>query len=240
MSGPTLVLPVVFPEPALYPLDDTHLEGLNRFDIVLSGYWEVPDQATPAEARDANETAAHAVLYEMAAAFSHAGASTTIRLDFGPPGVAEREYQARVVEDTDAAGIMLADSLSSLLNILIPLRDSRHQGEIVAFVSTLNPESIFAVELYHVTPDEQAVPAAAEMLEGVEQTLLDRGFSEADIERTVEVSADANAAITARARDHHLVVMGETEDPDADDQLFGPVCQYIAGEAGTPTIVVQA
>lgn len=219
-------------------MSDVDLTGLNGFDIVLSGYWEVPEEFTPAEARAAHRTDAEAILYDMAADFSRAGARADIRLQFGPAGAADG-HQRRVVEDTDAAGIMLADHLSSLLNILIPLRDIRHQEEIVEFVSDLNPDSIFALELYHVAADEEAVEAGMEMLRTVETTLLDRGFSEADIELTVEVSQDARAAITDCARDHHLVVMGKTAEPGTEDQLFGPVCQYIAADSETPLIVVQ-
>jgi nucleotide-binding universal stress UspA family protein len=233
------VIPVVFPDPDLYPVSDANLEGLINFDIVLSGYWELEAGQSATDARDAHQTATEAVLYEMAAAFSHAGARTEVRLHFGPPGKPERDYQANIAQKTDAVGIMKATQFSSLLNILIPLRDIRHQDGIVEFVSQLNPDSIFITELYHIAPDEASIPAAREMLEGVEETLLARGFTEADVEVTVEVATDARAALADCARDHHLVVMGETERPDADDQLFGPVTQYLATETGTPIIVVR-
>jgi hypothetical protein len=38
VSRPTLLIPVVFPEPELHPMTDMHLAGLNGFDVVLSGY----------------------------------------------------------------------------------------------------------------------------------------------------------------------------------------------------------
>lgn len=238
MSPPTLVIPVVFPDPALHPVNAVDLKGLNRFDIVLSGYWELDETQSTANAREAHETEADAVLYDMAAAFSRAGASTEIRLHFGPTGEAGRDHLTTVVEATDADGIMQADQFSSLLNILIPLRDVRHQQEILEFVSQLDPDSIFVVELYHVAADEDAAVTAEEMLRTVEETLLGRGFTESDIERTVAVADDASTALADCARDHHLVVMGETERPDADDQFFGPVSQDIATEAETPIIVV--
>jgi len=33
--------------------------------------------------------------------------------------------------------------------------------------------------------------------------------------------------------------MGETEQPGAEDLLFGPACTYIAEESETPIVVVQ-
>lgn len=238
MSRPTILLPVVFPDPAPYPLTEIPLEKLTGLDIVLSGYWEVPEHRSVEDAREAHQTEADAVLYDMAAQFSRAGAPTDIQLQFGPAGAAEH-HQKRVVEETDTDGILLADRLSSFHNILVPLRDARRQEEVVEFVSKFAPEDLFVVELYHVSPDETDVGPAKEMLQSVKELLLDRGFSDSDIEITVEVAADAKATIAAKARDYNLVVMGETEDPDTEGELFGPICTFIAEEADRPIIVVQ-
>ncbi|PSQ47231.1 hypothetical protein BRD19_09780 [Halobacteriales archaeon SW_7_65_23] len=239
MSDQTLLIPVVFPEPDLSPMDDMHLAGLRGFNIVLSGYWEVPAGVSPETVRDDHGTEAEAVLYDIAAQFSRAGASTDIQLQFGSAGAGEREYQNRLVAGIGADGVLLADRLQSMHNLLVPLRDSRHQAEIVDLVSAFDAGSLFILELYHVAAEEAAVEAATEMLRDVEETLLARGFSEADLEVTVEVADDPKAAIAAIARDHHIVVMGETQQPEASDQLFGPVCTYIAEESGTPIIVVR-
>lgn len=229
----------MFPDPDPYPLTETPLEKLTGFDIVLSGYWEVPEHRSVEDAREAHQTEADAVLYDMAAQFSRAGAPTDIQLQFGPAGAARRRHQNRVVEETEADGLLLADRLSSFHNILVPLRDVRHQEEVVEFVSKFAPGDLFVVELYHVSADEADVGPAEEMLQPVKELLLDSGFSESDIEITVEVAADAKAAIATKARDYNLVVMGETEEPDTEGELFGPICTFIAEEADRPIIVVQ-
>ena len=239
MSNPTLLIPVEFAEPELYPMDDMHLAGLRGFDIVLSGYWGVPEGLSPETVRDDHETGAEATLYEIAAQFSRAGARTDVQLQFGAAGVTEREYHNRMIADTDADGVLLADHLQSVHNILVPLRDSRHQAEIIDLVSAFDADSLFILELYHVTPDDAAADAATEMLRDVEDTLLARGFSEADLEVTVEVADDPDAALATTARDHHMVVLGETEQPEASDRLFGPICTYVAEESRTPIIAVR-
>jgi nucleotide-binding universal stress UspA family protein len=230
---------VQFPEPALSPQTEMSLEVLNGFDIVLSGYWEIPGGTTAEQVRAARETEADAILYEIAAQLSHAGASTDIELTFGEGGETEREYQNRLADEVDADAILLADHLSTLLNILVPLRDSRHQEEIVDFVSAFDSDGLFILELYHVAADDAAAESAAAMLESVEQTLLERGFTDADIEITVEVADDPKAAIAATAEAHHLVVIGETQQSGVKETLFGPVCQYIAEESATPVAVVR-
>ncbi|MFC7073560.1 universal stress protein [Halovenus rubra] len=239
MSRPTILIPVAFPDPAPYPLADMHLEGLSSFEIVLSGYWEVPSQLPVTEAREAHKTEADAVLYEMATHFSRAGAPTEIQLQFGRPGAPKRTHQTRLAREIDADGVLLAAELPPVSNILVPLRDSRRQTEIVEFVSKFHSSDLFALELYHVTADETGTEQAREMLQTVEETLLSRGFSEADIEITVESANDPTAAIAATARDHNLVVMGETEQPNTEGQLFGPVCSSIADTADRPIVVVR-
>lgn len=238
MSRPTLLIPIVFPDPEPYPLTDMYVEGLSSFNIVLFGYWVIPESTSPEAAREAHETEAEAILYETAAHFSHAGASTDIQLHFGPGGDEKLALQERIVEETDADGVLIPKHFSMVNNVLVPLRDDRKQEKIVEFVSALDPETIFALELFHVAPNDDAVEAAEEMLSGIRQTLLDSGFSESDLELTVEVSDDAGAALVERARNHNLVAMGETEEEPVDDHFMGTVFRHLADRTDTPIVVI--
>ena len=238
-SRPTLLIPIVFPDPDPYPLTDMDVEGLNGFDIVLFGYWQIEDGVSPTAARAAHETEAEAVLYETAAYFSHAGASTDIELHFGPAGTKESQLQDRIVAETDADGILIPKRFSMLNNVLVPLRDDRNVEEIVDFVSAFDPATIFVLELYHVAPDAAGVEDAKRMLERVERTLLDRGFTDSDIETTVDVGDQAGAAIVERARNHNVVVMGATEELDFEDRFLGPQFRYVAERTSTPIVVIR-
>lgn len=233
----TLLIPVVFPEPDIET--DPNIEGLNGFDVTLLGYWEIPGGTSPETAREMHETDAKAVLYEMAANLSRAGASTDIQLHFGSGDEAQEELQDRIVTETNPDGVLVPDNITMLNNILVPLRDNRRQDKIVDFVSVFDIETIFVIELYHAAADDAAVEPARKMLEGVKQTLLDRGFSEADVEITVEVTDDASASIVERSRDHNLVVMGETEEEDIPTRFLGPVYETIDAETDTPIAVIR-
>lgn len=240
MVRPTLLIPVVFPDPDIYPITDMSIAELDGFNVVLYGYWEVPETTTPEAAREAHEIEAEAILYEMAAEFSHAGAATDIQLHFGPAGADQSTLQQRISEDTAADAVLLATHLRSVTNVLVPLRDARHGEQMVDFLSAFDTDSIFVVELYHVAADEDAVTPAESMLESVKETLLARGFSEGNLKLTVEVADDAQSAITERARSHNIIVLGETEQGGFEDRLFGPTSEYIADESETPTIVIRS
>lgn len=239
MTTPTLLVPVTFPEPGIYPLADPDVQSLSGFDVELFGYWEIGADESTETARAAHETAAEAVLYELAAAFSRAGASTDIQLHFGESGPGRRELQRRIVEEYDPDGVLLAETLPPLRNVLVPLRDDRHVDSVTEFVSAFGPESLFVVELYHACGEDEDVESCEAMLDAVADRLLSNGFSEADVERTVERVDDVEAALLSKARNHNLVVIGETERRGDDDRVFGDIGERLADRADTPVLVVR-
>ncbi len=239
MTTPTLLVPVRFPDPGIYPLSDANLDSLDRFDVLLLGYWELADGETAEAARADHETAAEAVLYEIAAAFSHAGASTDIRLEFGASGPHQRALQQSIVEEYDPDGVLLADTLPPVRNVLVPLRDDRHVDSVTEFVGAFGAESLFVVELYHACSEDEDVESGERMLDTVADRLFSRGFSESDVERTVERVDDVEAALLSKAGTHNLVVIGETERRGDDDRVFGDIGERLADRTDTPVLVVR-
>lgn len=236
MTKQTVLIPVLFPEPALHPIADSSIEGLDGFDIVLFGYWKLPENAAVETVRETHETEAEAILYEMAAKFSQAGASTEIQLHFGPGDADNRELQNRISEETDPDAVLIADQLTSIHNILVPMRDDRHAEQIVEFLTSFDPDDIFALELFHVAADEASVDSGEEMLASVSEILHHSGYTEADIETTVEVSEDAMSAIAEKARGHNLVVTGQ---PAGEHRLFSPVAEFVDENTETPITVIR-
>lgn len=236
MVRQTVLIPVLFPDPTLHPIAESSIVGLDGFDIVLFGYWKLPQNASPETVRETHQTEAEAVLYEMAAKFSHAGTPTEIQLHFGPGDADNRELQNRITDETDPDCVLIADSLTSFHNILVPMRDDRHAEQIVEFVTSFDTDDVFIIELFHVAPDDASTDTGQEMLADVEATLLDRGFSEADIETTVEVDDDPMAAIADRAQNHNIVVTGQ---PAGEERLFSPVAEYVDEHTETPIVVIR-
>lgn len=233
----TVLLPVVFPDPNR--LEDAYFEGLDGFHVILMGYWVIPGGASPEVAREEHETDAEAVLYEMAAEFSRAGAKTDIQLHFGPGGAERTKLQDKILAETDPDGVMIPGRLTMPNNVLVPLRDDRNLTQILDFVTQFDRDQIFAIELYHVTADESGVEAGEEFLAEVEEMLLERGFSESDVQRTVEVAEDAGEAIARAADDHNVVIMGETEEVPVEEHFFGPTFDRITDRTSTPVVVIR-
>lgn len=237
MSRPTLLLPVVFPDPACYPVSDTFVEEFSGFDVVLFGYWEVPPETDIDAFRDQHQIEADAVLYELAAAFSHAGAQTEIELHFGSAG--DDELRDEITQQTRADAIFVPKPFTSLGKVLAPIRDARNQPRLVEVVGALNENTVIDIELFHVCSDPSEEHDADEMLAEVRESLLDQGFPGLEVETTVEVNEDPGYAIAQRARRHDLVIMGATDEPDFEDKVFGPVYEYVADRSEDPILVVH-
>lgn len=239
MTRPTLLIPITFPDPELYPVTENYVDALDGFDIVLLGYWEISGEDTEPAARRPKETAAEAVLYEIAAQFSHAGAATDIELHFGAGGTEKYEFQERILAERDPDGVLRADTLETWNNILVPLRDDRHGEEIVEILAAFDTDRIFVVELYHAATDPSAVEAAETMLGRVEDSLYDWGFSESDLEVTVEVIEDVSEGIAEKSRGHNVVVVGETAEATPENRVFGSISNYLVDKTETPILIVR-
>ncbi|WP_433633969.1 hypothetical protein [Halomicrococcus sp. NG-SE-24] len=220
-------------------MTDTNIQGLTGFDIVLFGYWKTPEGVNPAVVREEHKVEAQAELYELAAQFSHAGASTEVQLHFGPAGEQMTGLKTRIAEESNADAVVIPSRITLWNNILVPLRDDRNADRIVEFLTAFDPETIFALELFHVAADESDVETASKMLSGVERALLDHGFTESDLEVTVEVASDPEAAIIERASRHNVIVIGETEGLQRANQFLGPTYERITERTDVPVVVVQ-
>lgn len=239
MSRPSLLLPVVFPDPEVHPATSRFFEEFSGFDVTLFGYWEVEAESNIEAAREAHRIEAEAVLYELAAEFSKVGAPADMQLNFGRPGDEESELRDRIVEETHADAVFVPNPFTSLGRVLAPIRDDRNQQQLVEVVAALNEQTVISIELFHVCEDESMVSDAREMLSGIHERLTRRGFPGLEVETTVTVSDDPAYAISQRARSHDLIIMGETSQPDYEDEIFGPAYEHVADRSEDPILVVR-
>lgn len=233
----SLLIPVRLPQES--PLVDGNVRELAGFDVVLFGYWETPEGADPSAVREEHEPEAQAELYDLAARFSRAGASTDIRLKFGPASKGMTDLQTEIPALTDVDAVVIPDRITLWNNVLVPLRDDRNADRIVEFLSAFDRDSMFALELFHVAGDQGAVEDARDMLDGVRSALLEEGFSETDLEVTVTVASDPNAAIVERATGHNVVVIGESEEQTDTTKFLGRIYEHVAEDTDVPVVVVR-
>lgn len=239
MDTPKLVLPIEFPDPEPYPHPDSMVEALSKFEILLLGYYELPDDTDRAEGRRQRETEAMGVLHDLAAAYSKAGAPTEITLHFGPGGEEEREFEDRIAEQTHADAVLMSNPITSFSSVLVAVRDDRFLDSIVDVMNTLNTQTVLESEVLHVVSDEAEKEAGTRLTKDVKDRLIQAGYARPEIHRTVEVDNDPAYIIGQRGRNHDIVVMGESNQTEIEHQIFGPTFDYVSEETNHPVLVVR-
>ena len=233
----SLLIPVILPHDGA--LVDANVQGLTGFDIVLFGYWPTPEWEDPMVVYTDRAVEAEAELYELAARFSRAGASTDIQLYVGPSRNRMTALQNLITEEANADAVVIPKQITLWNNVLVPLRDDRNVDQIVEFLNAFDQESMFALELFHVASEESEIKAAQEMLCGVEQSLLDRGFTASDLEITVEIATDPETEVIEQTTGYNVVMIGETEEQPASDRSLGSTYERIAERTDVPVAVVR-
>jgi nucleotide-binding universal stress UspA family protein len=233
-SSPTLLIDVELPEPE--PMPPALLDLLSDVHVVLLGWYDVPEQTSPEQARDQFAGEAAEALARTARPFEEAGLDVRKRLVFTG---SKFDTISRITREEDCDAVYLAGSLDALRRVLVPLRGTQNLGSIAAVVTNIARGGSLEVTLLHVLEDEEQeahvhdavfVPARATLAEhGTDPDAITARFVEAD---------DPSQTIIDAAVDHDLIILGESE-PTIREILFGTVPKAIARAADIPVVVVR-
>lgn len=229
-----LLIDVELPDPAPVPTPLVELTG--ALDVVLVGWYAVPEQTNPEQARDQFEGEASAALDVIADTFRAAGATVQSHLVFTGN---ELDTIERISAEQDCDAVLIPRPLAKLERILVPLRGLHNAPRIARFVADLVQDGTTDVTLLHVLEDEEERDAVQQnVLDSVGQMMADEGIDAGLVRMRIEVADDPGEAIMEAARDYDAVVIGETE-PSVADVIFGSVPEQIAHEASVPVMVVR-
>ena len=230
----SILVDVALPDPA--PVAGDLIEMLSSLRVVLVGWYWVPEQTTPDQARDQFGEEFRGALDKIAAPFRRAGAEVEVRLVFTGD---ELETVSRISTEEHVDAVLIAGPMKDVRQVLVPLRGVHNAGRIATFVADLvnNPET--EVVLLHVLEDEEAEASIREeVLEPVTRKMIDRGVDPDAIRHEVVTSDDPGQTIIERSAQSDVVVLGETE-PSVREVLFGSVPEQIAHHAHVPVLVVR-
>lgn len=230
----TILIDVELPEPVVFSASVTGL--LSSLRIVLLGWYKVPEQTLPEQAREQFEGEAGAALEQTAQQFREAGADVTTRLVFtGSPF----ETISRISVEESCDAVYGARPASNLQRVLVPLRGAPNFASITRFVRDMVQENTTDVTLMHVlSEDETEADARESVLNPVRRWTEERGIDGGVLSEQIVPSDDPAQTIIDASHDYDLVVLAETE-PTIRDILFGSVPKQIARKANVPVIVVR-
>ncbi|WP_263840746.1 universal stress protein [Salinibacter sp.] len=239
-SAPSSILvDLELPEPA--PLPSALVRVLSSLRVVLLGWFSVPEQTSPAQARGQFGAEAEDMLDAAARRFEEAGAEVTTRLVFTGD---ELDTISRVSVEESCDAVLIPGPVEQLRRVLVPLRGIQNVREIAPFVADLCQDGTARVTLLHVLEgdeldgDEATAASREDVLEPAAERMRSAGI-EAGLLELNSVAADSPAdAIVEWAGGHDLAVLGETE-PSVREVLFGTMPEQIVEAVNVPIIVVR-
>ncbi|KAB1196467.1 MULTISPECIES: universal stress protein [Haloferax] len=211
------------------PLDV--LDHLGTVEVVLLGYFPVPDQAEPALLRD------------------QYGPEATDRLDavadeHGNPAevlVFTHDREAtidRIADEYDCDAVLTAGRSTVVGRVLVPLRGDVNLDRILTVVADLLLAGDETATLFHSVP-EDADPTQGELLlMGAVDRLVEYGVERDRVDWQLSKGGDPQTDIVELGASYDLVVLGETE-PSLRERIIGDVLSAIVDALEVPSLIVR-
>lgn len=232
MDSQCLLIPIEFPDPD--PLPSTFVGGFTTCEVTLLGIYELPEDIDPDE-RQRREIEAYHTLYSLADDFVRSGDIANVELAMGP-NISKKPTE--IAEERDLEAVLVPNPITTLGRILVAIRDEEFAQPLAEFLGTLNQENIIHTNVLHVARSEDDREEGERLLSRVCERLVDVSYPQASTETEVIVSDDPSFAISQAARDHDLIIMGETEE-SGFERVFGKVYSSIAEQTEEPVVVVR-
>ena len=207
------------------------LDVLRPFEVVLLGYFPVPDQAEPALLKHEYEDEAGARLDRVAA---------------GRPDLIERLVFThdrgatidRVADQYDCDAVLTAGDTDHLDRILVPVRGDHNIDRIASVVAGLLDGSEATATFFHSVDEDGERGQAEELLRGAIEAVTAHGVDGGRLDWSVSAAGDPHGNIVDVAGDYDLVVFGETE-PSLRDRIMGETLSATIDRLTVPALVVR-
>lgn len=230
----SILVDLELPEPA--PLPSALVRVLSSLRVVLLGWFSVPEQTSPAQARDQFGEETQATLDTIADRFAEAGIEVTTRLVFTGD---ELDTISRISVEEKCDAVLIPGGMDELRRVLVPLRGLENAHQIAPFIADLCRDATATVTLLHVVEeDETEADSRAEVLKPAAAQMRDYGLDTSLLELDALKADDPADAIVDRATAYDLVVLGETE-PSVREILFGTVPERVVTTTDVPVMVVR-
>ncbi|SFR61156.1 hypothetical protein [Halogeometricum limi] len=207
------------------------IDALRPFEVILLGYFPVPDQAEPALIKHEYEDEASARLARIAE---------------GRDGVTEvlvfthdREATIdRIADQYDCDAVLTAGDTDHIEKVLVPIRGDANVERIVSVVAGLLGRSDATATFFH-SALEDAEPSQGEfLLRGAVERLTEYGIDGSRVDWKLSEEGDPSQNIVAMGTAYDIVVLGETE-PSLRERIIGVFLSTLIDEIEIPALIVR-
>jgi len=230
---PTLLVPVDVSTDAL-PSDGL-TDFLAGIDVVLLGYFPVPDQSLPAQLKlnRSDEASERLNRIKERVQASNVAGSVETELVFTHD---RQDPIDRVAEERACDGVLIPGETGSVERILVPLRGDRNLDRILSFAGAVARHNGASITLFHAVTDGDEDGEA--LLATAAEQLTAGGLDDGQISRQLSEGGDSYAQIVEKGAAFDLIVLGETE-PSLRERIFGSIPAKITEQTDCPVVVVR-
>lgn len=222
---------------ALY-LDTSAVEPLTPTEVVLLGYWPVPDQSSPQQLRDQFEDEALERLEAVRKPLEDRGFDVTSDLSF----TKDRDHLIDRAANKHGCKSVLSPGVSRSGppdSVLVLLKSDSDLDRIVSTLGTLLRHSSIDILLFHALESGDDVEVAEYMLNGVANRLEAQGIPPDRIRWEQSERGSRVETIVSEASNHDLIVLSESE-PTVRERIFGPVQSAVSDRTDRPSLTIRA
>lgn len=219
-------------------LSPSIVTSLAPTQVVVLGYWPVPDQSAPKQLREQFGDEARGNLEAVREPLEDHGFEVTSELSF----TRDRDRLIdRVANKYDSTSVLVPGEVRSTPpeSVLVLLKPDSDLDRIVDTLGSMLADSDLDILLFHAVERGDDTGSTEYMLHGVEDRLADRGI---DADRIRWEQSDRGSrveTIVSEVSEHDLVVLSESQ-PTVRERLFGEVQSSITDRTDRPSLTIRA
>lgn len=218
-------------DPPAQPLIDL----CRSVDVVLLGYYPVPDQVAPAQLRQDHESDATATLTETAGKFRASGIDVTDVLVFTHD---RTDTIDRVANEYGCDAVLTPSEVERIERVLVPVRGDTNLERIVSLLADVMRMSDVSVTFFHSVAEDSDPSHGEFLVRGAVDRLEEAGIDRERIDWQLSDEESPHDKIIELAREYDLLVLGETK-PSLGERILGTVPTRIVDEVNRPAFIVR-
>lgn len=221
-------------------LSERLIEVLQSSDVVLLGYWPIPDQSSADQARDQFGEEADQRLQGVADQFTTQGINFQSRVAFTKD---RRQLIDSAANGYECQSVLLpgTETVSSgPKRAIVLVKPNADLNRLVTTLGALFAETNVEIFLFHAagTKNKHFYDATEYMLRGLADRLSELGIDANRIEWEQTTGGDRLDRILSRVPDFDFVVLGES-NPSIRERIFGTVQASVSEEIDNPQLTIR-
>ena len=230
----TVLIPVNAAEAEDLPV--TLVKTLAPLNIVVLGYYLVPNQAAPEQVRSNHKDEATAAIDDAVSQFTDRGAEVESVVVF----THDKDETIDHVADEYGVDAVLTpgEYVEELSRVLIPMRGDENLEKIISFSTDLLRQSDVTATLYNVAESDGDASHGELLLRGARDRLAENGIDPDRVNWQVDRGDSPGDKIVTTAQEYNVLIVGESE-PSLRERILGRITGHVVDRVEKPVFVVR-